>query len=260
MAYAASLARSIRIPARDQKSSFPQSVDSVPQKPTHPCDLDSALPVMNSEMVDLLVSDSLWVREKAKETLGVDLGARLIGILFRQIHAVLSDFFDKETGYPKTSEMYTVFVEQSIGVATMVLTRLDEAKASSSTSKVDIGSLMVLFVASLVVFSLPNLRNDVVVDAPHRLIVNVSSAGISSHDTQKLFKGGCSGNLKALMLDFVSKPSTAKMGIILPQVHPMHSDVAYGTFGPQSPTYPRTNQAVMSRPALTSQRSEDRPG
>ncbi|SPO22404.1 related to Neurofibromin [Ustilago trichophora] len=98
------------------------------------------------EMVDLLVSDSLWVREKAKETLGVDLGPRLIGILFRQIHAVLSDFFDKETGYPKTSEMYTVFVEQSIGVATMVLNRLDEVKSSPSTSKVDIGSLMVLFV------------------------------------------------------------------------------------------------------------------
>ncbi|GAC96962.1 RasGAP group protein [Pseudozyma hubeiensis SY62] len=98
------------------------------------------------EMVDLLVSDSLWVREKAKETLGVDLGARLVGILFRQIHAVLSDFFDKETGYPKTSDMYTVFVEQSIGVVTMVLNRLDETRASSSTSKVDIGSLMVLFV------------------------------------------------------------------------------------------------------------------
>lgn len=98
------------------------------------------------EMVDLLVSDSLWVREKAKETLGVDLEPRLIGILLRQIHAVLSDFFDKETGYPKTSDMYTVFVEQSIGVATMVLNRLDESKASPSTSKVDIGSLMVLFV------------------------------------------------------------------------------------------------------------------
>ncbi|TKY89213.1 hypothetical protein EX895_001744 [Sporisorium graminicola] len=98
------------------------------------------------EMVDLLVSDSLWVREKAKETLGVDLSPRLVGILFRQIHAVLSDFFDKETGYPKTNEMYTVFVEQSIGVATMVLARLDEVKTSSSTSKVDIGSLMVLFV------------------------------------------------------------------------------------------------------------------
>lgn len=98
------------------------------------------------EMVDLLVSDSLWVREKAKETLGVDLGPRLIGILFRQIHAVLSDFFDKDTGYPKTSEMYTVFVEQSIGVATMVLHRLDEDKAVVATSKVDIGSLMVLFV------------------------------------------------------------------------------------------------------------------
>uniref|UniRef100_V5ET08 Ras GTPase activating protein RasGAP n=2 Tax=Kalmanozyma brasiliensis (strain GHG001) TaxID=1365824 RepID=V5ET08_KALBG len=98
------------------------------------------------EMVDLLVSDSLWIREKAKETLGVDLGPRLISILFRQIHAVLSDFFDKQTGYPKISDMYTVFVEQSIGVATMVLNRLDEAKAASSTSKVDIGSLMVLFV------------------------------------------------------------------------------------------------------------------
>ncbi|CBQ70693.1 related to Neurofibromin [Sporisorium reilianum SRZ2] len=98
------------------------------------------------EMVDLLVSDSLWVREKAKETLGVDLSPRLVAILFRQIHAVLSDFFDKETGYPKTSEMYTVFVEQSIGVATMVLARLDEVKTSSATCKVDIGSLMVLFV------------------------------------------------------------------------------------------------------------------
>ena len=73
-------------------------------------------------------------REKAKETLGVDLSPRLIGILFRQIHAVLSDFFDTATGYVKTSDHYTVFVEQSIGVATIVLQRLDEVKASSSTS------------------------------------------------------------------------------------------------------------------------------
>ena len=95
------------------------------------------------EMVDLLVSDSLWVREKTKETLGIDLGMRLNDILFRQIHAVLSDFFDKDTGYPRTAEMYTIFVEQSIGVISSVLGRMSERAEWSSS--VDIGSLMVLY-------------------------------------------------------------------------------------------------------------------
>lgn len=96
------------------------------------------------EMVDLLVSDSVWVREKVKETLGLDLSPRLNGILFRQIHAVLSDFFNKETGLPNAVEVFTIFVEQSIGVVQMVLNRMEEM--TEATAAVDVGSLMVLYV------------------------------------------------------------------------------------------------------------------
>ncbi|KDN38513.1 hypothetical protein K437DRAFT_22753 [Tilletiaria anomala UBC 951] len=96
------------------------------------------------EMVDLLVSDSIWVREKVKETLGTDLSPRLNGILLRQIHAVLSDFFDKSTGLPRPAEMFTVFVEQSISVVQMVLNRM--SAQADATTNVDIGSLMVLYV------------------------------------------------------------------------------------------------------------------
>ncbi|KAK0540963.1 Ras GTPase activating protein ira2 [Tilletia horrida] len=105
------------------------------------------IPLMESfiqEMVDLLVSDSIWVREKVKETLGADLSPRLNGILFRQVHAVLSDFFDKSSGLPRPADMFTIFVEQSISVVQMVVKRMTEPNEATST--VDIGSLMVLYV------------------------------------------------------------------------------------------------------------------
>jgi neurofibromin 1 len=99
------------------------------------------------EMVDLLVSDSIWVREKAKEILGQDLSPRLNGILLRMIHSVLSDFFDKATGQPRPSSVYTIFVEHSIGVIQNVLSRTH--KANEATANVDIGALMVLYIEYL---------------------------------------------------------------------------------------------------------------
>ncbi|KAE8216200.1 hypothetical protein CF327_g640 [Tilletia walkeri] len=105
------------------------------------------IPLMESfiqEMVDLLVSDSIWVREKVKETLGSDLSPRLNGILFRQVHAVLSDFFDKGSGQPRPADMFTIFVEQSISVVQQVVKRMSEA--NEATASVDIGALMVLYV------------------------------------------------------------------------------------------------------------------
>lgn len=100
------------------------------------------------EMVDLLVSDSIWVREKAKETLGADISPRLNGVLFRMIHSVLSDFFDKTTGQPQPSDMYSIFVEHAILVMQMVLARMP-AEPLEATLHVDIGALMVLFVEYL---------------------------------------------------------------------------------------------------------------
>lgn len=96
-------------------------------------------------MVDLLVSDSIWVREKAKETLGADMSPRMNGILFYMIHSVLSDFFDKVTGQPKPTEMFTIFLEQSIVVMQMVLQRMSTDSITEVTSHVDIGAVMVLF-------------------------------------------------------------------------------------------------------------------
>jgi len=130
-----------------------EKLDSLPE-PLNTAYLSSRLmndaapiPLMESfiqEMVDLLVSDSIWVREKVKETLGADLSPRLNGILFRQVHAVLSDFFDKESGLPRPADMFTIFVEQSISVVQLVVKRMTEP--NESTSSVDIGALMVLYV------------------------------------------------------------------------------------------------------------------
>lgn len=119
------------------------------------------------EMVDLLVSDSLWVRDKVKSTLGQDLGVKLAAHLLKQVHIVLSEFFDKHTGLPRPSDMFTVFIEQSIAVVENMLARMplrttpveppsgaqDESAEGAQSEqggpeplRVDIGSLMVLYV------------------------------------------------------------------------------------------------------------------
>lgn len=108
------------------------------------------------EMVDLLVSDSLWVRDKVKLTLGQDLGVKLAAHLLKQVHIVLSEFFDKHTGLPRPSDMFTVFIEQSIAVVEAMLARMplrvvapqEDGKETEQEGplRVDIGSLMVLYV------------------------------------------------------------------------------------------------------------------
>lgn len=99
------------------------------------------------ELVDLLVSDSIWVREKVKEMLGNDLSSRLYGILFRMIHGLLSDFFDQATGTPRQSDMFTIFVDHSVSVMQMVLDRMKEP--TEGTLDVDIGAVLVLCVEYL---------------------------------------------------------------------------------------------------------------
>ncbi|CAO1638983.1 unnamed protein product [Sympodiomycopsis kandeliae] len=109
-----------------------------------PEDVPQLIDTFIQEMVDLLVFDSIWVREKVKDTLGLDLHVRLNGHLLRQIHAVLGDFFDKSTGLPTPTDMFTLFVEQAIAVVQQVLKRMETPQ--EWTAGVDIGSLMVLFV------------------------------------------------------------------------------------------------------------------
>lgn len=132
----------IAIVPREDVPALPQSM--LDDTLVVPDDLPQVIDTFIQEMVDLLVSDSIWVREKVKETLGLDLHPRLSGALFRQIHAVLGDFFDKKTGLPTPTDMFTVFVEQAIAVVQMVLKRMEEQP--EWTISVDIGSLMVLFV------------------------------------------------------------------------------------------------------------------
>lgn len=99
------------------------------------------------ELVDLLVSDSIWVREKVKETLGNDLSPKLYGILFRMIHGLLSDFFDQATGTPRQSDMFTIFVDHSVSVMQVTLDRMKEPTEGSLA--VDIGAVLVLCVEYL---------------------------------------------------------------------------------------------------------------
>ncbi|PWN19235.1 hypothetical protein BCV69DRAFT_313979 [Microstroma glucosiphilum] len=96
------------------------------------------------QMVEFLIHDSYWVREKVKDLLALDLDVRANGALLRQVHTVLGDFFDSKTGLPTPTPTYTMFVEHSIAVASAVLARQDEG--SIWTGSVDIGSLMVLYV------------------------------------------------------------------------------------------------------------------
>lgn len=91
------------------------------------------------EMVDLLVSDNVLVREVVKETLGADLSPGLFVILFRHLESVLSRCFDA-TGEAICSERYTLFVEQAISVLKLVLDRIVDP--SDSLFTVDFSGLI----------------------------------------------------------------------------------------------------------------------
>ncbi|KAG9291425.1 hypothetical protein G9A89_021843 [Geosiphon pyriformis] len=95
-----------------------------------------------SEMVDLLVCDSIYVRETVKETLGADLSPRLYVILFRHLESIVGRFFDPD-GEATCTERFTLFVEQAISVLKLILDRIQDASENLYT--VDFGGLVLSF-------------------------------------------------------------------------------------------------------------------
>ncbi|CAG8470540.1 8562_t:CDS:10 [Ambispora gerdemannii] len=94
------------------------------------------------QMVDLLVCDSVYVRETVKETLGADLSPRLYVILFKHLEKIVAMFFDAD-GEANCLDRYTLFIEQAISVLKLILDRIQDA--SENLYAVDFGGLVLSF-------------------------------------------------------------------------------------------------------------------
>lgn len=76
-----------------------------------------------SEMIDLLTSENVVVRESVKDTLGSDLCPALYSILFRHLENTMSCCFNAN-GEVLCDSSNTLFVEQAVLVLKMILDRL----------------------------------------------------------------------------------------------------------------------------------------
>lgn len=78
-----------------------------------------------SEMVDLLTSENVIIREGAKDTLGGDLSPALYAILFRYLEQGMAHCFSSN-GEVICDSANTLFVEQTVLVLKMILDRLTD--------------------------------------------------------------------------------------------------------------------------------------
>lgn len=76
-----------------------------------------------SEMIDMLVSENVYISEGIKDTLGNDLSPALYVILFRHLEAYMVKCFDTN-GDAIRSPQNKLFVEQSVLVLRLILDRL----------------------------------------------------------------------------------------------------------------------------------------
>lgn len=75
------------------------------------------------EMIDLLTSDNVVIREGVKDTLGGDLSPALYAILFRHLEINMANCFNAN-GEVVCDNTNTLFVEQAVLVLKMILDRL----------------------------------------------------------------------------------------------------------------------------------------
>lgn len=75
------------------------------------------------EMIELLTSDNVVIREGVKDTLGGDLSPALYAILFRQLELTMAGCFNGN-GEVLIDNTNTLFVEQAVLVLKMILDRL----------------------------------------------------------------------------------------------------------------------------------------
>ncbi|CAG8520644.1 15640_t:CDS:10, partial [Funneliformis caledonium] len=94
------------------------------------------------EMVSLLVSGTIFVRETVKDTLGNELSPRLYVILFSHLESIVSRFFDKD-GEATPNERFTLFIEQAISVLKLILERIYDV--SDNLYSCDLGGLVLSF-------------------------------------------------------------------------------------------------------------------
>lgn len=77
------------------------------------------------EMIELLTSDNVVIREGVKDTLGGDLSPALYAILFRHLEINMSNCFNAN-GEVLCDNTNTLFVEQAVLVLKMILDRLTD--------------------------------------------------------------------------------------------------------------------------------------
>ncbi|KAG1474757.1 hypothetical protein G6F57_010255 [Rhizopus arrhizus] len=96
-----------------------------------------------TEMVELLTSENVVIREAVKDTLGNDLSPALYATLFRQIEAIMKNCFSSN-GEVLCNSTNTLFVEQSVLVLKMVLDRL--VNANDCLVSVDFSTIVLYFI------------------------------------------------------------------------------------------------------------------
>lgn len=96
-----------------------------------------------TEMVELLTSENVVIREAVKDTLGNDLSPALYATLFRQIEAIMKNCFSSN-GEVLCNGTNTLFVEQSVLVLKMVLDRL--VNANDCLVSVDFSTIVLYFI------------------------------------------------------------------------------------------------------------------
>lgn len=116
-------------------------MEHAPRRISHP-DSNNMVDKFVQEMVELLISENVLVREVVKETLGADLSPSLYPNLFRQLEVIVGRFVDPD-GDVTCREQYTLFVEQAISVLKLVLDRISDP--SDNLFTVDFGNLVLSF-------------------------------------------------------------------------------------------------------------------
>ncbi|KAI8388661.1 uncharacterized protein BYT42DRAFT_242275 [Radiomyces spectabilis] len=94
------------------------------------------------EMVELLTSDNIFVRESVKDTLGGDLSPRLYPILFKHLENGMMHCFDS-VGEALPTPQNSLFVEQAVLVLKLILIRMNDT--TDCLLNVDYGSLIQLY-------------------------------------------------------------------------------------------------------------------
>ncbi|RKP38437.1 hypothetical protein BJ085DRAFT_18762 [Dimargaris cristalligena] len=118
------------------------SLAAVSNMATGQVDAPQMLNRFMQELVDLLVSDNILVRETIKDILGTDLSPALFALLLSHLQKVVNRFVMPD-GDIQCTDHCTLFVGQAISVVKMILERMNEPTVSLFT--VDLGGLVFSF-------------------------------------------------------------------------------------------------------------------